>query len=323
METKNFSNNATQVIDEKGKKSGNGAKVAAAVAGTVAAGAGAGYVVSEYLDEDATVASTTENPEQIAGTEPAQETPEQTSEPTPSQSATAQAQPAATSTAASEPAATETTPASVTPQTPSSENVAQETPAEEPVTPAEDPVAVTGDGGETPAEEPVTPAEDPIAVTGDGGETPAEEPVTPAQDPVAVTDEDVIITQPVGPDPVNPDEIAEAIISAEEVDPNDNDMADVFEFDSIGTVYTSDGEVVTIANMHDEEGNELAMVDVDGDSQFDHITTADGSEVLGSADGYTVADAEMEVLGEDTYIAQNELDNEIPDTDFAQDMMLS
>lgn len=322
METKNLSNNATQVIDEKGKKSGNGAKVAAAVAGTVAAGAGAGYVVSEYLDEDATVASTTENPEQIADAEPAQEAePQETPEQTPAQPATAQAQPAATSPAASEPAATETTPASVTPQTPSSENVAQETPAE-PVPSAQDPVAVTGDGGATPAEEPVTPAQDPVAVTGDGGATPAE-PVPSAQDPVAVTDEDVIITQPVEPDPVNPDDIAEAIISAEEVDPNDNDMADVFEFDSVGTVYTSNGEVVTIANMHDEEGNELAMVDVDGDSQFDHITTADGSEVLGSADGYTVADAEMEIMGDDTYLAQNELDNEIPDTDFSQDMMLS
>lgn len=106
------------------------------------------------------------------------------------------------------------------------------------------------------------------------------------------------------------DEIADAIISGSEIDPNDIDMAEVINFDEIGTVYTVTGEVHTAASFHGEDGNELLMVDVDGDEIFDVITTT-GGELLAEVDGeLNVSDAEMMIYDEPVYLAQNELEQQ-------------
>lgn len=136
-------------------------------------------------------------------------------------------------------------------------------------------------------------------------------------------------TEEVGTTPnetVNPDDVAEAIIAEEQVDPNDIDMADVVNFDEIGTVYTVDGESYTAAAFHDAVGNQLVMVDVDGDDVFDVITDMEGNvltdpqgNILAAGD-VTVDDAEIGIADSHTYIAANDTDTS---DDFGADSLMN
>lgn len=124
---------------------------------------------------------------------------------------------------------------------------------------------------------------------------------------------------------VDPNAIADAIISEQEIDPNDLDMADVINFDEIGTVYTVDGESYTAAAFHDAAGNELVMVDVDGDDVFDVITDMEGNLLADeygniiSAGDMTVDDVELQIADTNTYIAANDDD---PVDDFGVDSIM-
>ena len=91
---------------------------------------------------------------------------------------------------------------------------------------------------------------------------------------------------------VNPDGIAEAIISEEKIDPNDIDMEDIVNFDEIETVYTVDGQSITAASFHDGSGNNLIMIDVDGDDVFDLITDYDGNFLAEVPGNLSVGDAQ-------------------------------
>ena len=106
-------------------------------------------------------------------------------------------------------------------------------------------------------------------------------------------------------DVINPDEIADAIISEDQVDPNDIDAADIIKFNEIGTVYTVDGESYVAASFNSPDGEDLLMVDVDGDEIFDVITTTNG-EIIADAGSLTLGDAQIMVDQEPTYIAQSE-----------------
>ena len=171
-------------------------------------------------------------------------------------------------------------------------------PEPEPVEPA--PVTV-----DEPVDEPVV--EPTPIVESDMHDEEIEEQPIPNEEPEDAEEEAFIEEDPVEED-VN--EIADAIISGYEVDPNDIDMAEVINFDEIGTVYTVTGEAHTAASFHGEDGNELVMVDVDGDEIFDVITTTEG-ELLGEVNGeLNVSDAEMMICDEPVYLAQNELEQQ-------------
>lgn len=128
---------------------------------------------------------------------------------------------------------------------------------------------------------------------------------------------------------VNPDEIAEALIAEDQIDPNDIDMSNVVNFDEIGTVYTIEGDSYTAATFHDAVGNQLVMIDVDGDNTFDIVTDEYGNplvdqngELLAAGD-LTVDDAESAINDDATYLAHNETDN-VDDFDadsLAQDLI--
>lgn len=130
-------------------------------------------------------------------------------------------------------------------------------------------------------------------------------------------------------DTVNPDEIAEALIAEDQIDPNDIDMTDVVNFDEIGTVYTVEGDSYTAAAFHDAAGNQLVMIDVDGDNTFDIVTDEYGNplvdqngELLAAGD-LTVDDAESAIQDDATYLAHNDTEN-IDDFDadsLAQDLI--
>ncbi len=138
--------------------------------------------------------------------------------------------------------------------------------------------------------------------------------VTEPEEPVAVNPggEPVVEPEP-EPEPVNPDEIAEAIISEEMIDPNDIDMADVVSFEEIGTVYNVYGEAMTTASFHDEYGNQLTMIDLDNDNVFDVLGDEHGNpfvdeqgDVVALNTGTTVDDVELEIHDDDTYLAADD-----------------
>lgn len=149
--------------------------------------------------------------------------------------------------------------------------------------------------------------------TGDVVDVETEVTVEPATDPTATATTEV--TEPgsvnnTTNEVVNPDDVAQAIISEERIDPNDIDMADVINFDEIGTVYTVDGESYTAATFHDAGGNGFVMVDVDGDDVFDVITDYDGNLLAEVPGNISVGDAQEDIQDDGEYLAYDgDLDN--------------
>lgn len=171
--------------------------------------------------------------------------------------------------------------------------------------PEPEPIEPTPVSVDEPVDEPVV--EPTPIVESDLHHEEIEEQPIPNEEPEDVEEEPFIEEETVEED-VN--EIADAIISGYEVDPDDIDRAEVINFDEIGTVYTVTGEVYTAASFHGEDGNELLMVDVDGDDIFDVITTTEG-ELLADVNGeLNVSDAEMMIYDEPVYLAQNELEQQ-------------
>lgn len=167
------------------------------------------------------------------------------------------------------------------------------------------PITDNGGGAASVADPVVDPGvEQPVEVT-------IEEPAVTEQPEVQIeSGSDVGTAQTETPqEVVDPDQIAEAIISEEQIDPNDLDMADVVNFDEIGTVYTVDGESYTAAAFHDGAGNNLIMVDVDGDNVFDLITDYDGNVLADVLGNLSVGDAVENIEDDDVYLAYD------PDTD--------
>lgn len=106
--------------------------------------------------------------------------------------------------------------------------------------------------------------------------------------------------------------LVDEIITGEEIDPNDVDMADVINVDSVGTVYTVDGQSLPAAAIHDDDGNELLIVDVDGDGVFDVVTTAEGDVVAEIGGDIDVSDAEHMMTDEaGGYLAANDFDESL------------
>lgn len=111
--------------------------------------------------------------------------------------------------------------------------------------------------------------------------------------------------QPTHEEEVNPDEIADAIIAEEQIDPNDINMDDVFNFTDIGTVYTVEGESYTAATFHDQEGNEMSLVDIDGNGYFDLVLDENLVAVAEIDEVVSISDAEVAINHDPTYLAAN------------------
>ncbi len=161
-------------------------------------------------------------------------------------------------------------------------------------------------GQETVREEPQPVAEaetaaEPQPETGAGSAGGTQEPPSP-QEPVGNVD------PASGEEP--PTDLVGSIIAGEEIDPADVDVADIINVDQIGTVYTVDGQNMLAAAIHDDEGNELMMVDVDGDGVFDVVTTPEGEAIAEVGGDIDVSDAEHMMTGEDSgWLAANDFDN--------------
>lgn len=152
--------------------------------------------------------------------------------------------------------------------------------------------------------EPVNP--DDVIIDPDPMPEPDPTPVNPEPPTPGPTPE----PEPTPIEDINPDEIADAIIAEEQIDPNDIEAGEVINFDEVGMVYTVTGESYNAATFHDENGNQLMMVDVDGDELFDIITTGDGEFLVAEMNGeLSMSDAEVMVNSDPTYLAASDTDN--------------
>lgn len=127
-------------------------------------------------------------------------------------------------------------------------------------------------------------------------------------------------------EPVTEEELAridESVMYGEEIDPDDVDMADVINVDQIGTVYTVDGESMLAADIHDQDGNDLLMVDVDGDGVFDVITTKEGEIITEVGGELDVSDAEAMMTADDAdYLSASDYDASLDiDMDITNDII--
>ncbi len=174
-----------------------------------------------------------------------------------------------------------------------------------------------------------TPASEPDHAVDDNGDTV--QPLTDGQNPGNLTPENTVpgpseIVEPVAPDEVIEDPVVatDEILAEEEIDVADIDAPEMVNFDSIGTVYTVDGEEFAAASFHMDNGIEGVMIDVDGDGVFDDVAaqTVDGLIKVGDAPGFTVDDVELELNPDDSYLAQNdEIDHTLADDSFADDII--
>lgn len=265
----------THSIDLKSKSSKSGSKlssgkVVAATAATVAA-AGAGTAAWSMTENDEELMDSFVEEIETPQEENVQETPSTAS---------------ASNTTASTTSSSNTT-GSTTSSTNSSSNTGT-TSSTQPSQTATQPQAEQVETPSVEINEPIDP-----------------QPVTPESNNVDVNEIEIEIpTEEI--DPVNPDEIAEAIIAEEQVDPTDIDLEEIINFDEIGVIETIEGENLAAAAFHDAAGNNLIMVDLDGDEVFDIITDMDLNPICAAPDGFTVDDAELDIYGDDTYLAHND-----------------
>lgn len=151
--------------------------------------------------------------------------------------------------------------------------------------------------------QPVTPPKENPATEVPATEVPTTE-VTPGEDPA-------IVVNNILPEE-DPEVLAEELIAGVEIDPTDIDLVNDVVYESIGTVYMQNGESYTAACFHDAAtGQEMLMVDVDGDNSFDLITDLQGNVLANLDNAITVDDVQLNLFDDVTYMAHD--DSEVID----------
>ena len=160
-----------------------------------------------------------------------------------------------------------------------------------------------------------------------------EEPIEPTPvepEPTPNPDPNPIEPDPIEPDPiapgeididglpdVDPDVVANNILTGEYVDPSDIEAQNL-AITNVGTIETVDGQVLNAAQFTGENGEQLYMIDVDGNNQYNLVADASGN-IVGEIPGtLTVSDSESllaENSGEGGYMAHGDTDNTPDDGD--------
>ncbi len=154
-------------------------------------------------------------------------------------------------------------------------------------------------------------------------------------DAPVVASEPVVVAEPAAPvhhtapaehvepvAPENPDEISDAILAGDFVDPVDAKVDDFpYEVGEIAQVYNVNGELETTAEVT-IDGDSMLMVDVNGDGVLDVFRDEFGNEAeLGVVS--TISDMEMlyaQQHGNDGYLAANDT-NGMDDDSFTDDII--
>lgn len=77
---------------------------------------------------------------------------------------------------------------------------------------------------------------------------------------------------------VDPEIVADDLIAGEYIDPNDIDYESI-PFQEVGIIETVDGQQLTAAVFTGKDGEEMAMIDVDGDQKYDYVMNNQGELV--------------------------------------------
>ena len=125
---------------------------------------------------------------------------------------------------------------------------------------------------------------------------------------------------------LDPDTEVDKVLASEEIDQHgDNDATGemiIHDYEEVGMIYGQDGEAQMAAVAYDPNGNQVLLVDVDGDHMFDNAYYEDGSGVDVSALAINVGDAEFDAAAQDEYLANNGENTENFDgNDFSQDII--
>lgn len=132
-----------------------------------------------------------------------------------------------------------------------------------------------------------------------------------------VTENDDVVID----DNIDPNDVALEIIAGEEIDPNDINAADVFDIAEVGTIYGADGEEYNGMYATDINGNEIVMIDVDGDVEYDLITDVEGNVLAQGDTGINVSDAELQLNNAATYMAADDTNSLIAPENMVDDII--
>ena len=113
------------------------------------------------------------------------------------------------------------------------------------------------------------------------------------------------------PRPINPDENIPEIAETE-IDPTDFDGEAYVEFGEVAKVYNVDGSESTMASAVTADGDEMVMIDIDGDEIFDAIADNEGQVISYDTAGMTVGDAEVQIDNGPDMAYIEPTDNEMP-----------
>lgn len=147
-----------------------------------------------------------------------------------------------------------------------------------------------------------------------------DDPVDPTPvDPVPVNSD----PDPLDPvDPVTDVDILEHILAEEHVDENDIDVPDVINVDDIGEVYTVEGDKFLTAAVHDVAGNEMIMVDLDGDGVFDILVDDYGNYIADVPGNLDISDAQEMMDPEPEYLEPTTYDDNLTVSEGIQDDLI-
>lgn len=108
------------------------------------------------------------------------------------------------------------------------------------------------------------------------------------------------ITDPI-PNPGPDHDIAEV-----EIDPEDLDGSQLFDFDSVQTIYDEEGNEIVMAGATLPDGTQIAVADIDGDEVFDQVYDPASGQMVSDDPtliaGITVGDAEIAGDTQQAYI---------------------
>jgi len=105
-----------------------------------------------------------------------------------------------------------------------------------------------------------------------------------------------------------PQEVAEAIAGAQEIDTNDIDAPSILEMKEFTTVYTADGTEIEAVVGVTPDGTQYLLADTDGDGIYEGVYDMVGNFVVNAEANLTHSDIEIMMDQSGSYLAFNERD---------------
>lgn len=136
-----------------------------------------------------------------------------------------------------------------------------------------------------------------------GGGITEPQPTDSSQQQAAQNQQPSHEQQPVGNE-ISPEEVAQQIAQANEIDNNDIDRDDMLTVDGLTTAYAPDGTEMLVAVVHTPDGGQYLLADTDGDGIYSDVFDMEGNYVAEAEGNLTASD--LEEMADETggYLAQ-------------------